>query len=158
VGKPGGTGTGVARDKPYNNRRGLWHAHRQRDAALDSNLVSRDDDLPDAGSHGREWNAAVHDGLAPRHIATPMASCHCGTGCSYQVDVTWAPAGVVLIAEHAYWLLSGSTRIGLMLSEVHPIQQREEYQLANQIRLVVLVWWSRARHSERPHLGRRLWS
>jgi hypothetical protein len=38
----------------------------------------------------------------------------------YHVDVTCCPWGVVLIAEQTYWLPSGSTSTGLMLSLVHP--------------------------------------
>ena len=36
------------------------------------------------------------------------------------MDVTWAPAGVVLMAEQAYSFPLGDTSTGLMLSEVHP--------------------------------------
>ncbi len=40
--------------------------------------------------------------------------------CLYHCDVIWVPAGVVLMSEQAYTLLSGATRTGLMTSWEHP--------------------------------------
>lgn len=40
----------------------------------------------------------------------------------YHVEVTCVPAGSVLMAEQAYWLLSGPTNTGVMVSCEHPTE------------------------------------
>ncbi len=95
----------------HRDPRRLRHADRERDGALRGYLATGKNNLPAAGCHGRKGDAARR--ASQQHGRSTGSF----TGrVPHHVDVTWVPAGWVLMSEQAYTLLSGATRTGLIVS------------------------------------------